>query len=126
VKDRGLKTALVTSSIEENTRAVLRNVSDHEAPDRDLAALFDAMVFGNEIEHLKPSPDIYIEALRRIDTPATHALALEDSSFGVLAAKKAGLRVIAVPGPHTDGQDFVMADEVATSLTDVLERGLIV
>jgi beta-phosphoglucomutase-like phosphatase (HAD superfamily) len=83
------------------------------------------MVFGDELEHLKPAPDIYIEALKRLNTASKNGIVLEDSTFGVLAAKRAGLRVIAVPGPHTDGQDFSIADEVASSLNEVLERELI-
>lgn len=125
VKERAFKSALVTSSIREHALAVLDNISQHADHERDIAALFDAMVFGDELEHLKPAPDIYIEALQRLTTVAERGVALEDSAFGVLSAKRAGLRVIAVPGPHTEGQDFSMADAVASSLAEVVERRLI-
>ena len=125
VKDRSLKTALVTSSIREHALAVLDNLAQHTDHGMDLTSLFDAMVFGDELERLKPAPDIYIEALKRLNTASENGIVLEDSTFGVLSAKAAGLRVIAVPGPHTEGQDFSIADEVASSLQEVLERRLI-
>lgn len=125
VKNRSLKTALVTSSIREHALAVLDNLAKHSEHGTHLTSLFDAMVFGDELEHLKPAPDMYIEALKRLETASEHGIVLEDTTFGVLAAKTAGLKVIAVPGPHTDGQDFSIADEVASSLHQVVERNLI-
>jgi len=125
VKDRSLKSALVTSSIREHALAVLDNLAQHTDHGTNLGLLFDTMVFGDELEHLKPAPDMYIEALKRLDTVSENGIVLEDSTFGVLSAKAAGLRVIAVPGPHTEGQDFSIADEVASSLKEVLERRLI-
>jgi HAD superfamily hydrolase (TIGR01509 family) len=125
VKNRSLKTALVTSSIRRHALAVLDNLARHSDHGTHLTSLFDTMVFGDELEHLKPAPDMYLEALKRLDTAPENAIVLEDSTFGVLAAKAAGLRVIAVPGPHTDGQDFSIADEVASSLHEVLEKKLI-
>jgi HAD superfamily hydrolase (TIGR01509 family) len=125
VKNRSLKAALVTSSIRMHALAVLDNLARHTDHGTHLASLFDAMVFGDELEHLKPAPDIYLEAMKRLGTIPEHGIVLEDSTFGVLAAKRAGLRVIAVPGPHTDGQDFGIADEIAASLHEVLDRNLL-
>jgi len=125
VRGRQYKTALVTSSIREHALAVLENLSKHWNSGREVVSLFNAMVFGDEIEHLKPAPDIYIEALRRVEVPPESGIALEDSEFGVMAARRAGLYVIAVPGPHTSEQSFSTANEIAGSLTEVVKRGLI-
>ena len=125
VREKSLKTALVTSSIRKHALAVLDNLAQHSEHGTNLASLFDAMVFGDELTHLKPAPDMYIEALKRLNTAPENGIVLEDSTFGVLAAKAAGLRVIAVPAPHTDGQDFSIADDVASSLNEVLDRNLI-
>jgi beta-phosphoglucomutase-like phosphatase (HAD superfamily) len=124
-KQRGLQTALVTSSIREHTLAVLNNISKHWNSRKDVAALFDVAVFGDEVEHLKPEPDIYLEALQRLQVPTESAVVLEDSEFGVLAAKRAGLYVIAVPGPHTKDQSFDAADLCVASLAEVVKRGLL-
>lgn len=44
------------------------------------------------------------------------ALVLEDSYNGVLAANRAGIRVVAVPNQVTEGQDFSGAIEVIPTL----------
>jgi beta-phosphoglucomutase-like phosphatase (HAD superfamily) len=82
------------------------------------------MVFGDDIENLKPAPDIYIEAIRRLRSAPERGIALEDSEAGVMSAKSAGLQVIAVPGPHTRDQNFKKADRILSSLEDVAKLGL--
>ena len=42
----------------------------------------------------KPHPDMYLEALRRLDLPSERALVFEDSPAGVRAAAAAGIRVV--------------------------------
>ncbi len=51
-------------------------------------------------------------------------MALEDSPNGVAAAKAAGLRCVAVPGPITVGMDFSAADHLVDSLVEVSLRSL--
>jgi HAD superfamily hydrolase (TIGR01509 family) len=51
----------------------------------------------------KPAPDVYFEALSRLDVAANGAVALEDSQHGVHAALAAGLACVAVPNPLTRG-----------------------
>ncbi|HXJ49055.1 MAG TPA: hypothetical protein VNF91_07800, partial [Candidatus Acidoferrum sp.] len=51
--------------------------------------------------------------------PAPEAIAIEDSPNGVLAAKRAGLRCVAVPNSITAGLDLGQADVVLGSLAEV-------
>jgi HAD superfamily hydrolase (TIGR01509 family) len=76
---------------------------------------FDAMVTGEELDHPKPAPDIYVEACRRLGVEPAAAVALEDSPLGVASARAAGLYVIGIPSlPGVD----LEADLVAESLFD--------
>src|SRR5215471_2990035 len=50
---------------------------------------FKALVTGDEVEMGKPSPDIYVEAARRLEVDASDCVALEDSEAGTLAASAA-------------------------------------
>jgi HAD superfamily hydrolase (TIGR01509 family) len=59
--------------------------------------LFKATVSSEEVAHGKPAPDVYLEAARRLGVDPAHAVAIEDSHNGILAAKAAGMRVIAIP-----------------------------
>src|SRR5207249_8695628 len=75
----------------------------------------------------KPAPDLYRRACAALDVAPGAALAIEDSTNGVAAAKAAGLRCLAVPNRLTAGSDFGAADLVVDSLascplTDALDR----
>jgi beta-phosphoglucomutase-like phosphatase (HAD superfamily) len=62
--------------------------------------LFKATISSEEVERGKPAPDVYLEAARRLGVEPMRAAAIEDSQNGILAAKAAGTRVIAIPNRH--------------------------
>lgn len=67
----------------------------------------------------KPDPEPYLTAVKRMEIAPNDALVIEDSGPGVMAAKAAGCRCIAVPCPMTKGMDFSSADMKITSLAGV-------
>ena len=67
----------------------------------------------------KPAPDLYLGACSRLGVEPTASVALEDSSNGVLAAKRAGMKAIAVPNAITRDYDFSLADVVVESMAAV-------
>jgi HAD superfamily hydrolase (TIGR01509 family) len=85
-----------------------------------LADAFDAIVTSDDVEHPKPAPDIYLRACELLGVAPSEALALEDSTSGVMAAKAAGLTCIAVP--LFAETDVSAADRVIASLEDLLAR----
>lgn len=76
---------------------------------------FETVVCGDEVEHVKPDPGVYLLALRQLGVGPDEALAFEDSPHGVAAAKAAGLRCVAVPNQHADPAHFGAADVLLTS-----------
>ena len=90
--DDGYRLAVASSSNRELIDAVLRRL--------ELAALFEATVSSEEVGRGKPAPDVYLEAARRLDVPASRCAAVEDSASGIRAAREAGMRVIAYPNRH--------------------------
>jgi HAD superfamily hydrolase (TIGR01509 family) len=66
----------------------------------------------------KPEPDLYKLALGHFGIRGSEAIAFEDSHTGTLAAKRAGLWVVAVPNVSTGHHDFGNADLTAASLAD--------
>jgi beta-phosphoglucomutase-like phosphatase (HAD superfamily) len=126
--DCGMKRALVTSSMKDHAISVLENISTRAGWNGgvSLAESFDAMVFGSEIQHLKPEPDIYLEALKRLGMDGSACIAFEDSEAGVIAAKRAGLYTVAVPNGHTMSQNFRRADVKFSTLRDVLSSELLI
>ena len=79
--------------------------------------LFEATVSSEEVARGKPAPDVYLEAARRLGVDPAHTAAIEDSHNGILAAKAAGMRVIAIPNRHfpPDEQALGQADVVLDS-----------
>jgi HAD superfamily hydrolase (TIGR01509 family) len=65
-----------------------------------LADVVRDAVSSQEVARGKPSPDVYLEAARRLGVDPTRSTAVEDSHNGIRSAKEAGMRVFAVPNPH--------------------------
>lgn len=88
----GVATALATTTTPANLDALLEpNLG------RGWRGRFAAIVCGDAVTRLKPAPDAYLEALRRLHVGADAALAFEDSANGVASARAAGLAVILTP-----------------------------
>lgn len=75
-----------------------------------LAACFKATVSSEEVARGKPAPDVYLEAARRLDTDPVACTAIEDSENGILSAKAAGMRVIAIPNPRYPPPEGALAE----------------
>ena len=90
---RGVPIALATSS---PRRLAYSKMGDHP-----MQAHFSAMVFGDdpEVVQLKPAPDIFLEAARRIGADPAYTLVFEDSLSGVAAARAAGMDVVLISDP---------------------------
>ena len=80
---------------------------------------FDCIRCRDEVAHAKPEPDLYLAVLDCLGVSASEALAIEDSPNGVTAAKRAGLRCVAIPNPITARLDLSQADLHLDSLADV-------
>ena len=76
--------------------------------------LFRAVVTGDEVARRKPSPDVYLEAARRIGVDPARSIAIEDSGPGITAARAAGMKAIAIPHWLTERHDLSGADLTVT------------
>lgn len=115
---------LVDAATARGWRLAVASSSSHNWVDRHLRRLglfhrFDTIVCRGDAPQAKPAPDLYLEALRRLGASAAESIAFEDSYNGSLAAKRAGLRCVAVPHELTRGQDFSHCDLVVDSLVSV-------
>ncbi|MCA9882928.1 MAG: HAD family phosphatase [Anaerolineae bacterium] len=64
-----------------------------------LDQIFEVMIYGDEIPNGKPSPDIYIEAMKQLGVSPDVSVGIEDSANGIRALKAAGMYAIAAPSP---------------------------
>jgi beta-phosphoglucomutase-like phosphatase (HAD superfamily) len=61
-----------------------------------LARYFAATVAGDEVEHGKPAPDVYLLAAQRLGVRPQDCLAVEDTGHGAASAVAAGMRVLGI------------------------------
>ncbi|MGH9146646.1 MAG: HAD family hydrolase [Vicinamibacterales bacterium] len=80
---------------------------------------FDAIVSGDDVEHRKPAPDVYLLAAARLGVSPRHCVAIEDTQPGLLAAKSAGMRAIVIPHWLTETHDLSEADLRVTSAVEL-------
>ena len=85
-----------------------------------LDRFFRVTVSSEEVQHGKPSPDVYLEAALRLGVDPEHTVAVEDSHNGILAAKAGGMRVVAIPnGRYPPGEGALAEADVV--LEDISE-----
>jgi HAD superfamily hydrolase (TIGR01509 family) len=112
--------ALASSS----NRQVIDKVMQTSGWDR----AFQAWVSSEEVGRGKPAPDVFLEAAAMLGVEPVDAAGIEDSHNGILAARAAGLRVIAIPNHEFPPGDDALAaaDAVLGSLDeltpDVVDR----
>ena len=59
--------------------------------------LIDVVVGRDHVRKVKPDPELFLLAARRLDVPPASCLVFEDSPNGMRAALAAGMRCVAVP-----------------------------
>ena len=80
---------------------------------------FDCVRCRDDVANAKPEPDLYLAALDCLGVSASEAIAIEDSPNGVMAAKRAGMRCVAIPNSITAQLDLGQADVLYGSLAEV-------
>jgi beta-phosphoglucomutase-like phosphatase (HAD superfamily) len=79
----------------------------------------DAVVTRDMVMNPKPAPDIYLKTVQTLQVEPCHAVALEDSEPGCRAAKRAGLKAVAIPNRFSERQDLSFADLIVKSATEL-------
>lgn len=88
IRERGLVLALASSTQMPIIQRVLtENHIDH---------YFKIVVSGSQFKRSKPDPEIYHYTAARLGLPESECLVIEDSTFGVTAARRAGMKIAAL------------------------------
>ena len=104
LKSHGIKTGIASTS--DNTSLILELTG--------LRKYFNAVIDGNRVKSPKPSPEVYIASALVLERNPSECLVFEDSRAGVLSAKRAGMKVVAV-----SEYPIKEADQWLSSLRDV-------
>ncbi|MGE3181427.1 MAG: HAD family hydrolase [Phycisphaerae bacterium] len=101
---RALAIPLAVASSSRNVQLVLEKLA--------LADSFAAIVSANDVTNLKPAPDLFLEAARRIRVSPEECVVVEDAESGVAAGLAAGMRVIGVGPPARVGAAHRVVDSL--------------
>jgi len=73
-----------------------RSVVIHLLKAKDLEKYFDTVLTAESISHSKPNPEIFLKAASKLKASPEKCVVVEDSIFGVKAAKLANMGCVAV------------------------------
>lgn len=105
IRNNGLKCAVATSTRRESAEKTLHEIGVWD--------YLDAVVYGDEVEHGKPEPDIFLRAAKAIGISPSEAVVVEDSINGIKAGYAAGMRVVHIP-------DTIAIDDDIRKLTYIV------
>jgi HAD superfamily hydrolase (TIGR01509 family) len=122
--------ALLDAARTRGLRIGIASNSPHDWVEPHLARIglrdrFEFLACRGDTPSPKPEPDLYKLVLNRFGLRGHEAIAFEDSQTGTLAAKRANLWMVAVPGRSTGHHDFSAADLRVGSLADVTLEQLV-
>jgi beta-phosphoglucomutase len=106
----GIKSAIASSAVPENIEIILQGLG--------IADCFQAIVHGMEVKEGKPSPQIFLLAAKKLKVPPGNCVVIEDAIAGVAAARRAGMKCIAVTNSHTK-EALKEADLIVDSLGEI-------
>ena len=92
---------------------------------RGLIDYFDCIFARDDVNVVKPDPELYVSVLEELKVHADQAFVIEDSPIGVTAAQRAGLFCVVVPNALTARLPLDHADMRLDSLTDLSLEALI-
>lgn len=116
---KGIRMGIATSNSRKITGGVLKALG--------IGRYFQTVVTADEVEHSKPSPDIYLKAAAGLGISPEHCLVFEDIPAGIIAGKRAGMRVCAVEddfSAHQLAYKQELADYFIHSFTELKGKEL--
>ncbi len=105
LKENGYRTAIATSSSKALAQSYLQKTG--------MADLFDVVVSGQDLEHGKPAPDVFLHAAKEAGAQPKACVVVEDSFNGVRAGHAAGMITVMIP-------DVIQPDEEMIEKSDVI------
>ena len=107
LKEKGIKIAIGSSS--KNTKLILKQIG--------LIDSFDEIVDGNDINHSKPDPEVFLCAAKKIKENPKDCLVVEDAYVGIDAANAGHFTSVAIG----DAANYDKAKYKIKKLSDILD-----
>ncbi len=112
-------------ALQRKTKIALATMSGRKVIDKLLQAkrlktYFDVVISADDVTYPKPNSEIFLMAAKKMDVPLKDCVVIEDSIFGLRAAKAANIKCIAVPsGAYTKNElEREQPDLIVSSLLE--------
>ena len=110
LRQQGYHTAIGSSATLMNIKRMLNEC--------ELEGLFDLVFSGEMFHESKPNPEIYLTIANQLQVEANYCMVIEDSTFGIEAGKRAGMKTIALKDTKFS-IDQSEADDMIENITDI-------
>lgn len=119
LRKNGLATTLATTN---DSRIAQKVISQF-----NLGRFFDAVTTKEEVQLLKPAPDIFLAAAKKIRVRPEECLVIEDAPVGIEAAHRAGMRAIGIAREKERAEllkeaEFIISDYEGLTLGELLKQ----
>ncbi|MBO7262191.1 MAG: HAD-IA family hydrolase [Alistipes sp.] len=88
MRKMGAKVWIVSTGHADNIRNVMRYLNLEDG--------IDGIITGDDVEHSKPAPDPFLEAMRRESVTPAETIIFEDSAVGIEAARRTGAPYVVI------------------------------
>ena len=88
LKNKNIKVGVVTNSIRQTTEFMLTYAG--------ILNYLDILVTNQDVGKPKPNPECYVVAMKKLGVSPEQTVIIEDSPYGILAAKESGAKVVVV------------------------------
>lgn len=105
LRQKGIKTAVVTSSNMPKMQSVYRKRPEFKE-------LFDEILTSEDFERSKPDPDCYLKAASRFGAQPEECVVFEDSFNGLKSGRAAGMTVVGLATTNSAEAISSLCDEV--------------
>lgn len=117
IRNQGLNLAVGSSSTPELISLVINKIG--------LSEYFNHLVSGYEVKRGKPNPDLFLHIAGIFDTSPADCLVIEDSTQGVEASFRAGMKTIAVRNISSGDQNLTKADLIVEDFSSSEQKKIL-
>ncbi len=113
LKAQGYKLALASNSVRKTVETMMELSS--------LSRYLDAILSNEDVQHSKPSPEIYLKSCQQLKVDPKAVMVVEDNINGVNAAKAAGAHVLVVRDVNDVTLEHILAAITKAESTEATE-----
>lgn len=111
LKKDSIKLAVATSSLRWRAEKILDLLK--------IKGYFDVIVTAEDVKNHKPSPEIFLEAAKRLKVNPEYCVVIEDAANGIEAAKAGKMKAIAFLTPYHTKQELSKADLIISDFKEL-------